>query len=123
MYIKTNKQINKHFANEGTRHNRAMIIIEKRTCISRWRSCCCRRRPCLSSLLIEGDAIYWEALEQQTIPDADTLSFTIYQIEPVGRLMNQINRSLKQTNETTEMIIETRTTYNAEKCSNSCDDT
>ena len=63
------------------------------------------------------------ALEQQTIPDAETLSFTIYQIEPVGRLMNQINRSLKQTNETTEMIIETRTTYNAEKCSNSCDDT
>ena len=67
--------------------------------------------------------MYWKALEQQTIPDAETLSFTIYQIEPVGRLMNQINRSLKQTNETTEMIIETRTTYNAEKCSNSCDDT
>ena len=51
------------------------------------------------SLLIDGDAIYQtEAFEQPTIPDSETLPFSIYQIELVGQLMNQINRRLRQTN-------------------------
>ena len=73
-------------------------------------------------LLKDGDAIYQsEAFEQRTIPNANTLPFSIYQIKLVAQLMNQINRRLRQTNQTTEMLIETQTTYIGENCSNTRD--
>ena len=97
---------NTHFATEKTLNNQGMIM-ETHSCIFSMSSTSSLLK---FSLLIDGDAIYQtEAFEQPTIPDSETLPFSIYQIKLVGQLMNQINRRLRQTNQTTEMLLETQT--------------
>ena len=62
-----------------------------------------------------------EALEQQTIPDTETLQLFIYRIKLVGQLTNEINRTLRQKNQTTEILVQTQPIYNGHNCSNTLD--